>query len=258
MVYLLLYDLPPDYHYRVVFLQRKLEEVLASQKIMLQRQGKEAGADDDAMMRHLPQRACQGPGVAPRPAELQRTLRRLQPTRRPAAGPCRGDQRVPRGRAERRGHGRRRRSGAVSQSAVECIVLQRQAPSWHEITAQGQAASNLLVRAVIAGGWRLPYNARNPIAAVGAVFPGDEAQQMTRRGKKRRSPQPCDLERSRAGGFRSGRPPGFALRTSSRDACFRTQARCLRRSAVCGVAAAGGDRRLWPNGRPRLRQLRRR
>jgi len=50
MVYLLLYELPPDYHYRVVFLRRRLEEVLASQKIMLQRRGKETGADDAAMM----------------------------------------------------------------------------------------------------------------------------------------------------------------------------------------------------------------
>ncbi len=51
LVYVLLYDLPAEYHYRVVFLQRRLEEVLASQKIMLQRQGKPAGADDAAMMR---------------------------------------------------------------------------------------------------------------------------------------------------------------------------------------------------------------
>ncbi len=51
MVYLLLYDLPPGYQYRVVFLQRKLEEVLASQKIMLQRQGKGTGEDDAAMTR---------------------------------------------------------------------------------------------------------------------------------------------------------------------------------------------------------------
>ena len=51
MVYRLLYDLPPVYRYRVVFVQRKLEEVLASQKIMLQRQGKETGEDDAAMMR---------------------------------------------------------------------------------------------------------------------------------------------------------------------------------------------------------------
>jgi len=51
MVYRLLYELPSDYHYQVVFLQRRLEEVLASQKVMLQRHGKETGADDEAMMR---------------------------------------------------------------------------------------------------------------------------------------------------------------------------------------------------------------
>ena len=51
MVYLLLYTLPPGYQYRVVFLQRKLEEVLASQKIMLQRQGKPTGADDATLLR---------------------------------------------------------------------------------------------------------------------------------------------------------------------------------------------------------------
>ncbi len=51
IVYRLLYDLPPDYRYRVVFVQRRLEEVLASQRIMLQRQGKETGADDAVMMR---------------------------------------------------------------------------------------------------------------------------------------------------------------------------------------------------------------
>ncbi|MGO9109040.1 MAG: sulfotransferase domain-containing protein [Thermoguttaceae bacterium] len=51
VVYRLLYELPPDYQYRVVFLQRRMEEVLASQKVMLQRHGKETDADDEAMMR---------------------------------------------------------------------------------------------------------------------------------------------------------------------------------------------------------------
>jgi hypothetical protein len=49
MVYLLLYDLPADYEYRVVFLRRNLDEVLASQKIMLQRNGRPAGGDDATM-----------------------------------------------------------------------------------------------------------------------------------------------------------------------------------------------------------------
>lgn len=44
MVYLLLYDLPSDYRYRVVLMERPLVEVLASQRAMLARRG-EPGAD---------------------------------------------------------------------------------------------------------------------------------------------------------------------------------------------------------------------
>ncbi|MGD8453770.1 MAG: sulfotransferase family protein [Phycisphaerae bacterium] len=43
MVYRLLYDLPAGHEYRVVFMRRKLEEVLASQNVMLDRQGKATG-----------------------------------------------------------------------------------------------------------------------------------------------------------------------------------------------------------------------
>lgn len=39
MVYRLLYDLPADRTYRVLFMRRKLDEVLASQQVMLQRHG---------------------------------------------------------------------------------------------------------------------------------------------------------------------------------------------------------------------------
>jgi hypothetical protein len=50
MVYRLLYDLPAGYHYRVLFMRRKLEEVLASQQKMLSRQGKaEASVSDEQM-----------------------------------------------------------------------------------------------------------------------------------------------------------------------------------------------------------------
>lgn len=50
MIYQLLYDLPPGYEYRVLFMRRKMEEVLASQKKMLQRLGADKGpqvSDDD-------------------------------------------------------------------------------------------------------------------------------------------------------------------------------------------------------------------
>lgn len=44
MVYRLLYDLPAGYQYRVVFMKRALEEVIASQNVMLERHGKAGGA----------------------------------------------------------------------------------------------------------------------------------------------------------------------------------------------------------------------
>ena len=43
MVHLLLLDLPTDREYRVVFMRRHLEEVVASQDVMLERLGKESG-----------------------------------------------------------------------------------------------------------------------------------------------------------------------------------------------------------------------
>ncbi len=46
MVYKLLYDLPDRYQYRVVFMRRDMNEVLASQAKMLKRSGKPAGAAD--------------------------------------------------------------------------------------------------------------------------------------------------------------------------------------------------------------------
>lgn len=44
LVYLLLYDLPNDHNYRVIFMERILEEVIASQEAMLDRQGRTAGS----------------------------------------------------------------------------------------------------------------------------------------------------------------------------------------------------------------------
>jgi hypothetical protein len=51
MVYRLLYDLPTGYRYRIVFTRRKLEEVIASQNVMLDRQSKEGGGlSDDKLL----------------------------------------------------------------------------------------------------------------------------------------------------------------------------------------------------------------
>jgi hypothetical protein len=50
MVYRLLYDLPADRRYRVVFMKRDLEEVIKSQEVMLDRQGKSGGNLDHARL----------------------------------------------------------------------------------------------------------------------------------------------------------------------------------------------------------------
>jgi hypothetical protein len=49
MVYRLLYDLPADRSYRVLFMRRELEEILASQKVMLQRHGMADGVSEAQM-----------------------------------------------------------------------------------------------------------------------------------------------------------------------------------------------------------------
>jgi len=41
VIYRLLYDLPPQLSYRLVFMERRLEEVVASQKVMLERQSQQ-------------------------------------------------------------------------------------------------------------------------------------------------------------------------------------------------------------------------
>lgn len=53
MVYRLLYDLPDQHQYRVIFMRRHLSEVLASQHKMLERGGKPADAVSDYRMRTL-------------------------------------------------------------------------------------------------------------------------------------------------------------------------------------------------------------
>jgi Sulfotransferase family len=49
MVYLLVYDLPPNVEYRVIFMHRNVEEMLASQKAMLERLGKSSTVPDAKM-----------------------------------------------------------------------------------------------------------------------------------------------------------------------------------------------------------------
>lgn len=49
-IYALLYDLPSDHTYRIIFMQRPLDEVVASQQAMLERTGKQGAATDTARL----------------------------------------------------------------------------------------------------------------------------------------------------------------------------------------------------------------
>lgn len=53
MVYELLYDLPPNHQYRVLFMRRRMDEVLASQRKMLDRLGKSDDQVTDDQMAKL-------------------------------------------------------------------------------------------------------------------------------------------------------------------------------------------------------------
>lgn len=59
-IYLLLYDLPSEFHYRIVFLRRNIAEVIASQDTMLRRSGATTGGVEKQTLarnfqRHLQQ-----------------------------------------------------------------------------------------------------------------------------------------------------------------------------------------------------------
>ena len=51
MVSMLLYDLPQDRDYILIFMKRNLDEVIASQKVMLARKGERPSAEDEEMKR---------------------------------------------------------------------------------------------------------------------------------------------------------------------------------------------------------------
>jgi hypothetical protein len=53
MVYSLLYDLPTEYVYRVIFMRRNMKEVIASQKVMLERTGRKGAQVSDEKLAEL-------------------------------------------------------------------------------------------------------------------------------------------------------------------------------------------------------------
>ncbi|SPD73134.1 conserved hypothetical protein [uncultured Desulfobacterium sp.] len=50
-VSMLLYDLPSEERYKIIFMKRNMDEILSSQKKMLERLGNKSGPDDDEMQR---------------------------------------------------------------------------------------------------------------------------------------------------------------------------------------------------------------
>ena len=77
MVYLLVYDLPPDVEYRILFMHRKIDEVLASQKVMLDRLGKPSTIADAKMAALFRNHLVQVRGVGERTAEYPGAGREL-------------------------------------------------------------------------------------------------------------------------------------------------------------------------------------
>lgn len=59
MVYRLLYDLPADRTYRVIFMIRSLDEVIASQRVMLERNGRADTQLDDTRLAEIYRRQLQ-------------------------------------------------------------------------------------------------------------------------------------------------------------------------------------------------------
>lgn len=53
MVSMLLYDLPAEYQYKIIFMRRKIPEIIASQQTMLARKGKHTTAAEDKEVAEL-------------------------------------------------------------------------------------------------------------------------------------------------------------------------------------------------------------
>ena len=111
----LLKDLPDDNYYRVIFMRRDLDEVIASQNKMLDRRGEESIEERETMAEAYRNHLAGSEDPRPQAAELRDAR---VPLRRggeePAGGGARGEH-VSRGRARRGGDDRRDRRGALPE-----------------------------------------------------------------------------------------------------------------------------------------------
>ncbi len=118
----LLYELPSNHKYRVIFMERDLDEVVPSQERMLVRAGQGRGArpGDQAAVHPAPRPA---PRVARPTAIYRRPLRPIRRRRRTAGGASGSRRRFPRGQSRSGAHGGGGRRIAVPES--ECHGLTR-------------------------------------------------------------------------------------------------------------------------------------
>ena len=77
MVHLLLRHLPSDRHYRVIFMRRNLDEVLVSQRRMLDRQGRVGGDLSDQALKRTYERQLERIDQAISTVTYPRVIRRV-------------------------------------------------------------------------------------------------------------------------------------------------------------------------------------
>ena len=99
VIHLLLRELPTDgiYNYRVILMKRSIKEVLASQRVMLDRQGK-TGADDVMLEKILSESTRTGRGMAEATTSLLGSTARVSARREAFTRSSQGDQRVSSGK----------------------------------------------------------------------------------------------------------------------------------------------------------------
>ena len=129
MVSQLLFDLPPNERYRIIFMERDLDEMLVSQEAMLQRRARAAGPrGDQASIRETPRAAAR---LAGRTTEHGSPLRQVLRPHQGARGTVAARQRVPERQGRAEGDGSRGGSRAVQkpQARGRLVLSSRLSPS---------------------------------------------------------------------------------------------------------------------------------
>ena len=115
----LLAYLPPDYSYQVLFMQRSLPEILASQRKMLVNRGEDAEKiKDDEIAQSFQEPPGPGYGLAAQSTEFLNLYRRLQPVVERAKAGSASNQSIPGWKAGRGAHAGRDRPQAIPATEI--------------------------------------------------------------------------------------------------------------------------------------------